>query len=194
SNALGNPAARFQWCYVYNSPTRINLDKARDGWNQEKLPGDQTAALRQTLVRGNPMLDIPDYYRIEREETPNEIRARLPDDPNEWDANSYHSAMLRSPENHRWVTAMDIAIGQAKCLTHPDTREVLVAIADWKLDGERYKKVIALPGWSRLSIEAQTLVTASHLYYHLGEFPSSDLVSLEPPSLLAGAVKKGEFR
>ncbi|MFQ6576617.1 T6SS effector phospholipase Tle3 domain-containing protein, partial [Pseudomonas sp. UM16] len=42
SNALGNPAARFQWCYVYNSPTRINLDKARDGWNQEKLPGDQT--------------------------------------------------------------------------------------------------------------------------------------------------------
>ncbi|MGE9840312.1 effector protein Tle3 domain-containing protein, partial [Pseudomonas sp. UM16] len=88
----------------YNSPTRINLDKARDGWNQEKLPGDQTAALRQTLVRGNPMLDIPDYYRIEREETPNEIRARLPDDPNEWDANSYHSAMLRSPENHRWVT------------------------------------------------------------------------------------------
>ncbi|MGE9838533.1 effector protein Tle3 domain-containing protein, partial [Pseudomonas sp. UM16] len=178
----------------YNSPTRINLDKARDGWNQEKLPGDQTAALRQTLVRGNPMLDIPDYYRIEREETPNEIRARLPDDPNEWDANSYHSAMLRSPENHRWVTAMDIAIGQAKCLTHPDTREVLVAIADWKLDGERYKKVIALPGWSRLSIEAQTLVTASHLYYHLGEFPSSDLVSLEPPSLLAGAVKKGEFR
>ncbi|WP_422416923.1 effector protein Tle3 domain-containing protein, partial [Pseudomonas sp. GZD-222] len=163
-------------------------------WNHGKEAGDQTAALRQTPVSGNAMLKTQDHYRIEREETPNEIRARLPVDPNEWDANSYHSAMLRSPENHRWVTAMDIAIGQAECLNDPAMREVLVAIADWKLDEDRYEKLIKLPGWSRLDVKSQALVSASHWYYRLGEFPSTELVSLEPPSLLACVVKKGAVR
>ncbi|MFJ1340086.1 DUF3274 domain-containing protein [Pseudomonas caricapapayae] len=191
SNALGNPAARFQWIYVHNSPTRVVLEVERERWNRGKEAGDQTAALRQTPVSGNAMLKTQDHYRIEREETPNEIRARLPVDRKEWDANSYHSAMLRSPENHRWVTAMDIAIGQAECLNDPAMREVLVAIADWKLDEDRYNEILGLPGWSRLDIKSQALVTASYLYYRRGKFPASELVSLEPPSLLVSTMKKG---
>ena len=81
------------------------------------------------------MLSPVGYFLIEREETPNEIRARLAVDPNEWGNNSYHSAVLRSPENHRWVTAMDVAVGQGKCLDDPHIREVLIAVADWRIGG-----------------------------------------------------------
>ena len=113
-------------------------------------------------------------------------------DQKEWTDNSYHSAVLRSPENHRWVTAMDIAIGQARCLDDPVMREVLVAIADWKMDKKRFvDEVMKMQGWSRLSAEAQALVEASYLYYDKGKFPSIDLVSLTPPRLVVASSGKG---
>jgi len=132
-----------------------------------------------------------DRYVIYREETPNEIKARLSTDPKEMDANSYHSAVLRSPENHRWVTAMDIAIGQAHSLDDPDMREVLVEIADWKIDKDRFMKITKLSGWAKLSEEAQALVNASFQYYNKGLFPSSDFVSFKPPSLLVNLPVRG---
>ncbi|CAI8784234.1 hypothetical protein EMIT0P74_170122 [Pseudomonas sp. IT-P74] len=113
-------------------------------------------------------------------------------DQKEWTDNSYHSAVLRSPENHRWVTAMDVAIGQARCLGDPVMREVLVAIADWKMDKKRFfDEVMKMDGWSRLSVKAQALVEASYLYYDEGEFPSIDLVSLTPPNLILPFSEKG---
>jgi hypothetical protein len=86
---------------------------------------------------------------------------------------------------------MDIAIGQAHCLDDPAMREVLVAIADWKMDEKQFDQVGRLPGWTRLSAEAQLLVRASYQYYDKGTFPPSDLVSLTQPSLLAGTAKHG---
>jgi hypothetical protein len=116
-------------------------------------------------------------------------------DQKTWGANSYHSAILRSPENQRWVTAMDIAIGQAHCLDDPAMREVLVAIADWKMDTKQFDYVIKLPGWSRLSTDAQALVEASYFYYQEGEFPSANLVPITPPSLLIGPpLEKGVIK
>ncbi|MDP9656605.1 UNVERIFIED_ORG: hypothetical protein J2W87_004550 [Pseudomonas putida] len=190
--ALGNPGATFKWIYVTKSDKRLDLDDGLVRWNHGKEPDDQTRALRQTPVSGNPMLNRKDHYRIYREETPNEIRARMQVDQKEWTDNSYHSAVLRSPENHRWVTAMDIAIGQARCLDDPVMREVLVAIADWKMDKQRFvDEVMQMEGWSRLSTEAQALVKASYLYYDEGEFPSTALVSLTPPSLVLPVPRKG---
>ncbi|MET4713827.1 hypothetical protein ACVKS2_002967, partial [Pseudomonas sp. PvP125] len=112
-------------------------------------------------------------------------------DKPELEPNSYHSAILRSPENQRWVTAMDIAVGQAHCLDDPVMREVLVAIADWRIDKKQFAIISKLPGWARLSEEAQTSVKASLRYYQDGIFPSTDLVSLTPPSLVVGSAKKG---
>lgn len=90
---------------------------------------------------------------------------------------------------------MDIAIGQAKCLDDPVMREVLVAIADWKMDKERYfEEVIKMEGWSRLSEETQALVEASYLYYQEGEFPSIDVVSLTPPTLIVSPLEKGAIQ
>jgi hypothetical protein len=65
-------------------------------------------------------------------------------------------------------------------------REVLVAIANWRIDKRVFQKIKELPAWSQLSGEAQALVTASKDYYHWGMFPNSDLVSLIPPSLVTG--------
>ncbi|WP_122282780.1 effector protein Tle3 domain-containing protein, partial [Pseudomonas syringae group genomosp. 3] len=104
--------------------------------------------------------------------------------PDVLDDNSYHSGLLRSPENQRWVTAMDIAIGQAKCLDDPVMRDVLVAIADWKMDKKQFAKTTESPGWGGLSEESRELVRASYLYYEEGEFPSEELVTLTPPPLL----------
>ncbi|HGY9626736.1 TPA: DUF3274 domain-containing protein [Pseudomonas putida] len=190
SNALGNPVARFQWRKIASVPARIDLEKARAAWNKGKEAGDQTGALKQKRKYGNWVLGTPDYFDILREETPNEIRARMRVDLDVLEKNSYHSAVLRSPENHRWVTAMDIAIEQAHCLDDPELREVLVAIADWKLDKMRFDGVGRLPGWSRLSDEARALVEACHFYYEEGIFPSVDMVSLTPPSLVGESSRE----
>lgn len=193
-SALGNPKAKFKWFKVRTNPTRIDLEEERAQWNIGKEPGDQTAAIRQKPVSGNAMLKTQDHYVIFREETPNEIQVRMPADPDEMDPNSYHSAVLRSPENQRWVTAMDIAIGQAHSLDDPAMREVLVAIADWKIEKRKLQKIKELPAWSRLSGEAQTLINATSDYYQLGLFPPSSLVSLTPPTLVAKAPDNGAGR
>jgi pimeloyl-ACP methyl ester carboxylesterase len=190
--ALGNPSATFKWIFVHNMSERIDEEVARDLWNRDKEPDDQTHAICRSTVSGNALLGTKDQYRYEREETPREIRARMEIDSAELSNNSYHSAVLRSPENHRWVTAMDIAIGQAKCLDDPAMREVLVAIADWKIDKNLFfDEVVNMEGWPRLSEKAQRLVEASYFYYQEGQFPSPDLVSLEPPTLIFALSKKG---
>lgn len=184
NNALGNKTAKFKWIEVRKSPTRVDLDQELIAWNEDKHPDDQTRVLRQRMS-GNPMLGAVGHFLIEREETPNEIRARLAVDPEEWDNNSYHSAVLRSPENHRWVTAMDVAVGQGKCLDDPQIREVLIAMADWRMDEKAYKEGLTqMPGWPRLSAEARALVTANFLYYQYGTFPSPELVPMTPPPLV----------
>lgn len=188
--ALGNPSAKFNWINIRTYSGRIDLEQERDRWNKGKASGDQTSAMQSRRLTGEGAPKPSDRYALEREETPNEIRARLAEAP-ELDPNSYHSAVLRSPENQRWVTAMDIAIGQAKCLDDPEMREVLVAIANWRIDKTTFGIIERLPGWAKISVEAQTLVKASHVYYQRGIFPPSGLVSLTPPSLVTAPLEKG---
>jgi pimeloyl-ACP methyl ester carboxylesterase len=188
SIALGKDAASFLWVKMppeYDAPNTTQQEALARFNGLSDDPEDHTRAVRKGAARSRSS------SCHEREETPREARVRMEQDQGTWGANSYHSAILRSPENQRWVTAMDIAIGQAHCLDDPAMREVLVAIADWKMDKKRFEQVERLPGWSRLSAEAQALVRASFLYYDRGVFPSSDLVSLTPPSLLVGTAKKG---
>ncbi len=188
SVALGKDAATFLWIKMpaeYDAPNTSQREALARFNGLSDDPEDHTRAVRKGAARSSSS------SCHEREETPREARVRMEHDQGTWGANSYHSAILRSPENQRWVTAMDIAIGQAHCLDDPAMREVLVAIADWKMDEEVFRKTSELPGWSRLSAEARALVKASYQYYQEGEFPPSDLVSLTPPTLLASAAKKG---
>jgi pimeloyl-ACP methyl ester carboxylesterase len=188
SIALGKDAATFLWIKMpieYDAPYTTQQEALARFNGLSEDPEEHTRAVRKGAARSSGS------SCHEREETPREARARMEHDQKTWGANSYHSAILRSPENQRWVTAMDIAIGQAHCLDDPAMREVLVAIADWKMDKKQFEQVERLPGWLRLSAEAQALVRASFLYYDKGVFPPSDLVSLTPPALLAGTAKKG---
>jgi len=188
SIALGKDAATFLWVRMpaeYDAPNTTQQEALARFNGLSEDPEDHTRAVRKGAARTR----TSSFH--EREETPREARARMERDQREWGANSYHSAILRSPENQRWVTAMDIAIGQAHCLDDPRMREVLVAIADWKMDEEVFTRTSGLAGWSRLSDEAQALVTASYLYYDKGIFPLTDVVSLVPPSLLADTTQEG---
>jgi pimeloyl-ACP methyl ester carboxylesterase len=188
SIALGKDAATFLWIKMpaeYDAPNTTQQEALARFNGLSDDPEDHTRAVRKGAARSSAS------SCHEREETPREARARMEHDQGTWGANSYHSAILRSPENQRWVTAMDIAIGQAHCLDDPAMHEVLVAIADWKMDEEVFAKTSDLPGWARLSGEAQALVRASYLYYDRGIFPPSDLVSLTPPALFVGTAKKG---
>jgi hypothetical protein len=189
SIALGKDAATFLWIRMpaeYDAPNTTQQEALARFNGLTEDPEDHTRAVRKGPTRSSGSSSH------EREETPREARARMEHDQKTWGANSYHSAILRSPENQRWVTAMDIAIGQAHCLDDPAMREVLVAIADWKMDEKQFERVRHLPVWSRLSAATQALVKSSYLYYQFGVFPSSDLVSLTPPALLAGVSEKGD--
>ncbi|MBP1126869.1 MULTISPECIES: DUF3274 domain-containing protein [unclassified Pseudomonas] len=185
-SALGNPHAQFNRLKIDERTTAFDLEQEASRWNEGKETGDH-ARMSQVKIP-NARMD-GSLYILLREETANEIRARLRDKP-ELEPNSYHSAILRSPENQRWVTAMDIAVGQAHCLDDPVMREVLVAIADWRMDEKLFRAASELPGWSRLSEESQTLVEACSQYYEIGTFPPAELVSLTPPSLVTSPDKK----
>ena len=53
------------------------------------------------------------------------------------------------------------------------------------MDEKTFKTEVAqMPGWPKLSAEAQDLVTANYLYYDKGIFPSPELVPMTPPTLV----------
>ncbi|KOP54321.1 hypothetical protein OX90_19445 [Pseudomonas coronafaciens pv. porri] len=191
ASAVGNPRAKLRWHFVRNHTGSIDLERELAQWNMGKAPGDQTRIIIKRRLTGDGAPRPSDTYEILREDTPDEIREYMDKstEPDVLDDNSYHSGLLRSPENQRWVTAMDIAIGQAKCLDDPAMRDVLVAIADWKMDKEIFEGIEKSTGWARLSGEAQLLVSACHEYYEHGKFPPSSLVSLTPPSLITNTSK-----
>ncbi|RML18598.1 hypothetical protein APX70_05776 [Pseudomonas syringae pv. maculicola] len=186
--ALGKDEATFMWVRMpseYDSPN-MSQQEAQNAFNAlSDDPENHTRALRKIKSTTNSS------SHHEREETPREARERMEKNRDAWSENSYHSGILRSPENHRWVTAMDIAIGQAKCLDDPAMRDVLIAIADWKIDKKVFEYIEKLPDWVRLSHKAQALVKASNDYYVKGKFPPSSLVPLTPPPLVGPALNAG---
>ncbi|MDU8433006.1 DUF3274 domain-containing protein, partial [Pseudomonas syringae pv. actinidifoliorum] len=172
----------------YDGP-KVTKRQALERFNA--LSDDPEKKTRQVRVgRARNYANVLSGYIYQREETPREARERMEKNRDAWSENSYHSGILRSPENHRWVTAMDIAIGQAKCLDDPTMRDVLVAIADWKLDKETFEYLRKSSGWELLGADTQELVSACHLYYEEGEFPSAELVPLTAPSLIDRLPKK----
>lgn len=63
-------------------------------------------------------------------ESPDDARRRW---QHELGNKSFHSAIFESRENHRRVTAYDVAIGSGKASSHPEFYAYLCAVADWRL-------------------------------------------------------------
>ena len=174
--ALGNQYASFKWIDVdttLNPFANVDAYKARFNANQPIEKQSQNWRLEpRTLLPG---------YVIQREQTPEEARKTMTSDKNAWEDNNYHGAILRSSENQRWVTAMDVAVGQAVSIDDPHWRDLLIRMADWKLDPGAYKSLKDNPNYGRLrSIDqkAVQLIEASKTYYQVGTFPVESVVPL----------------
>ncbi|WP_143137196.1 effector protein Tle3 domain-containing protein, partial [Burkholderia ubonensis] len=177
---LGNPNAKdIRSVAMTNVPKEVfdgGYQKVLAWFNsQSPDPEDHTDSV--WLSDGGKLT----YHRAE---TPNEVRNRLEKrDAKAWDENSYHSAILRDSDNIRRVAAMDVAIGQAKSLDDPDVRNLLIAIADWKIDPKGMDAIESNAYYPNLDDSSKSLIKGNYFYYTQGKFPSN-LVPTKPPKMV----------
>jgi hypothetical protein len=84
---------------------------------------------------------------------------------------------------------MDVAIGQAVTMDDPVWRELLVAIADWKLDKNAFDKIAKNKAYTdRLTQEDRGFIEACRDYYQKGAFPGEKFVSMTMPPLVTSEL------
>lgn len=172
---LPDPTGRKHPC---SSPQILGLRELRMiqerySYNQGKTnPDDQRRIMRATR--------LPDgTVRGDVRESPNEARKRW---QHEVSPKSFHGAIIGSKENHRQVTAYDVAIGGGKAASDPLFYQYLCAVADWRLQyskstrpsiltWEKFIKTFSIycnvePAWRREIIEGNAK------YYSTGLLPS----------------------
>lgn len=181
--ALGNRHARFRWI-------DITVSLSPDTEPHKRAFNKDIEDLHDRAENWRALPVTESAYAIQREETPNEARARMQTDPAARTENNYHSGILNSSENHRWVTAMDVAVGQAVTLDDPEWRKVLLFMGQWRLDRNVMSEFRKCENFKRLSPRAIELIKASADYYQKGYFPSETLVPLQTiPPLVTTEVK-----
>ncbi|KWE40996.1 DUF3274 domain-containing protein [Burkholderia territorii] len=193
--SLGNQYASFKWITVETTHNPLaSIESYKTAFNQGKEIDDQSQNWRvapntsATSIIKNALLPIiPPQHLIQREETPNEARARMQQDPDAREANNYHSGVLHSTENHRWVTAMDVAIGQAVTLDDPVWRELLILMADWKITSDSLAKIQNNVNHCRLDEKTKDFIQACSDYYMYGTFPDAH-VSTTMPTLVTSEL------
>lgn len=178
---VGNQYADLKWKTVEHTINPFfDLDKRKAEFNANQPVDEQSQNWRIGGISG---------MAVEREETPKEARERMMTDKDAYEANNYHSGLLHAAENHRWVTAMDVAIGQAVTMDDPVWRELLVAIADWKLEPEAFAKIEKNKAYTdRLTKEAKDFIEACRDYYQFGTFPGEQFVSMTAPPLVTSEL------
>ncbi|WP_321867313.1 effector protein Tle3 domain-containing protein [Paraburkholderia tropica] len=176
--AIWQLAAGLKWVTDSHSMDPMGeLEERKAAFNANRSIDDQSQNWKVGGLGG---------FAILREETPNEARIRL-GRPESYEANNYHSGVLHSAENHRWVTAMDVAIGQAVTLDDPVWGDLLVRIADWKLTKPAMNKITGNANYRRLPADTSALIDACAAYYQNGDFPDG-LISDLPPSLVTSEL------
>jgi hypothetical protein len=179
--ALGNQFASLKWIVVDRTFAPPDIEAYKRKFNSTPDINDHSDNWR--------VLGTMEPYIVEREETPNEARKRMATDEKMRSDNSYHSAVLASAENHRWVTAMDVAIGQGATLDDDYWRDLLIRMADWRLTPAKYGALTNNKNYRRLSEKATALIEATANYYQNGVFPSRSIVPVTPPALVVDGRK-----
>ncbi|CAL95558.1 DUF3274 domain-containing protein [Azoarcus olearius] len=154
-------------------PSHAELEAA---YNNGRPEGDRT-------VVHDVDRDTDGIITVKRTETPFEARRRYQDDTRGME-NSYHSSIVGNPEHHRWVTAMDVAVGQAKSLEDDGWRALLIAMADWRRPFEAQDKE-DLHCFGLLPAETQSLIDATWRYYDVGDFPTHILDGPLPTEIVS---------
>ncbi|AMO96167.1 hypothetical protein CFter6_3534 [Collimonas fungivorans] len=177
---LGNQYADLEWKtagHFFDPYSALEKEKAKFNANN---PVDEQSQNWRVSWSG---------ISLEREETPKEARERMQTDKDAYEANNYHSGLLHAAENHRWVTAMDVAIGQAVTMDDPIWRELLVAIADWKLSPAVFNVIAKNKAYTdRLTQEERGFIEACRDYYQKGIFPGEQFVSMTMPPLVTSEL------
>ncbi|QJQ00412.1 T6SS effector phospholipase Tle3 domain-containing protein [Herbaspirillum rubrisubalbicans] len=187
---LGNQYAGLQWKTVETTLDPFyDLENAKKNFNAKHPALDDQShnwRIRRPLISQSV---AGAFAVVEREETPNEARQRLESDKDAYEANNYHSGILHSAENHRWVTAMDVAIGQAVTLDDQVWRDLLIRLADWKMDKQAFVKITQNKAFiDRLSQDDRDFIVACKDYYQRGKFPEERYVSMSIPSLVTSEL------
>jgi hypothetical protein len=127
-----------------------------------------------------PLPVKPIKVLVKRTETPDEARLR-------WQhtivPRSFHGAIFGGKENHRNVTAYDVAIGGGKASSDPNFYRYLCAVADWRVQKNSSMKRPGIPQWNKfqntystyLSAEPawrSSLIAGNVTYYSTGVLPS----------------------
>jgi pimeloyl-ACP methyl ester carboxylesterase len=142
---------------------------------------------------------------VHRSETPDEARLR-------WQhangARSFHGAIFGGAENHRQVTAYDIAIGGGKAASDPMFYAYLCAVADWRMQTDMqaprrpsiplWKNFVkkfdvywkAEPSWRR------ELINGTADYYSTGILPSCVPTLLEglPTTVVCETLESASYQ
>jgi hypothetical protein len=192
---LGNQYASFNWVAVERTMNPFyDLEKAKTAFNAGKPLDEQSHNWR--INHPLPVAGLAGAYGVvEREETPNEARQRMAKDPDAYEDNNYHSGILHATENHRWVTAMDVAIGQAITLDDPVWRDLLIGIADWKMNKQAFSQITKNEAYNnRISQDDRDFIIACKDYYQRGKFPDEQFVSMTMPSLVTSELVHKESK
>lgn len=169
------PPTQILWPDAGLDPTQPSKAEVQAFFDAKPDPDDRCKVFDVTAT-SPPQAGV---RYVVRTETPNEAKLRLMNDKNVFGASSYHSAIMSGLKNHRFATAMDVAIGQGKAMDSPEWSALLRYIADWRtpLDtirdksGTKFSELI--PGMSQL-------VEATCTYYKNGKFPT-ELIPETPP-------------
>ncbi|WP_435526500.1 effector protein Tle3 domain-containing protein [Janthinobacterium kumbetense] len=158
---------------MFGAGEREQVEKAL---NLDKEAGDQCKLDRVSRHPGGG-----DRLRVDREETPNEARQRW---QNEVSPKSFHGAIIGNAENHRNVTAYDVAIGGGKASSDPRFYRYLCAVADWRLQRNplilkrpsipRWEEFLTQFGiyWAAESAQRKQIIEGNAQYYSSGELPA----------------------
>jgi hypothetical protein len=121
-----------------------------------------------------------DLLYIDPLETPNQARKRW---QNEVSPKSFHGAIIGNADNHRNVTAYDVAIGSGKASSDPRFYRYLCAVADWRLKTDDKIPRPSILKWDTfaknfavyLSAEPaarKAIIVGNAHYYSSGELPA----------------------
>lgn len=141
----------------------------------------------------------PGKILVQRYESPDEARSRW---QNTVLPRSFHGAIFGGKENHKNVTAHDVAIGSGKASSDPNFYRYLCAVADWRIQKISDKKRLGILPWEEflenfscyISVEPawrRAAIEGNSIYYSTGVLPPGlPLLPDSLPGLILNELKE----
>ncbi len=175
-----DPSGHRHFPAVPEPLSSAELQRVSDLYNAENAPKD--AARDDLFTVTQAYRDPSGVVKAIIQESPNAARLRWQQTVS---AKSFHGVIIGSRENHRRVTAYDVAIGGGKASSDPNFYAYLCAVADWRLkkfkSGDRRRPGIPFWGtflhkyqifWNDEPVWRREIIAGSAEYYSWGVLPS----------------------